>query len=34
MPVVTKLARVVTYYEGLPLIPLNNPLTMWSLDVM
>ena len=30
----TKLGRVVTYCEGLPLINLQDPLKMWSCERM
>ena len=34
LSMVTKLSRVVTYCEGLPLIQLQGPLGMWSCDII
>ena len=34
MPIATRLARVLTYYEGLPPIKSDDPLVTWSCEVM
>ena len=34
MPMVAKLGRVVTYYEGLLPIKLHDPLIMWACEIM
>ena len=34
MPIATKLARVLTYYEGIPPIKSDDPLITWSCEVM